>query len=183
MALDPATRKQVLRLIPYGVYVVGAAHEGHCLAFTGTFCTQCSFEPPLVALGVKGDSRALVMIEASQVFSLNWVPKDQGQDWAARFFKAPEAEGQTLAGLPFVTAETGAPLLNDALAWAEFRVRAIHRDADHPLVVGELVHVSLKRSEAPLILSDTPWKYGGLDGRELGPRRTPAPLCLCGPDL
>ena len=51
--MDPQAKKIALRKMPHGVYVVGVKQDAHVNAFTGTWMTQCSFAPPLVAIGVK----------------------------------------------------------------------------------------------------------------------------------
>ena len=48
--MDPNVKKTTLRMIPYGLYVLTAAHsDGRISAGTVNWVTQASFEPPLVA--------------------------------------------------------------------------------------------------------------------------------------
>ena len=57
---------------------------------------------------------------------------------------------------------TGAPLLTDAPAWIETRVRDRVERGDHTVFVCEVVGAGLKTPDfAPLLLSSTPWNYGG----------------------
>jgi hypothetical protein len=51
-------KKTVLRMIPYGFYVLTADDgAGNLVASTVNWVTQNSFAPPLVAVGIKADSR------------------------------------------------------------------------------------------------------------------------------
>ena len=60
--MDPNAKKTTLRMIPYGLYVLTAAHpDGRVAAGTVNWVTQASFEPPLVAVA----SRPTLMLTHS----------------------------------------------------------------------------------------------------------------------
>ena len=112
--MDPNAKKTTLRMIPYGLYVLTAAHpDGRVAAATVNWVTQASFEPPLVAIGVKADSGAHALIKESKAFALNVLGKGQ-QAMAFTFFKPAVREGQAISGEPFRWGATGAPLLERA---------------------------------------------------------------------
>src|SRR5262249_49774697 len=46
--MDEKAKKQALLMIPYGLFVLGAAHGGKQTAATVNWVTQASFNPPLV---------------------------------------------------------------------------------------------------------------------------------------
>src|SRR2546427_3655897 len=74
--MDPNAKKTTLRMIPYGLYVLTAANKaGQVAAATVNWVTQASFEPPLVAIGVKADSHAHALIKESKAFALNVLGK------------------------------------------------------------------------------------------------------------
>ena len=51
-------------MIPYGIYVLTAEDSvGNIAAATVNWVTQTSFDPPLVAIGVKADSGAYALIK------------------------------------------------------------------------------------------------------------------------
>ncbi len=62
-------------------------------AATVNWVTQASFEPPLVAMGVKNDAHAHDMIKDTKAFALNVLGKDQGP-MAFTFFKPADAPGR-----------------------------------------------------------------------------------------
>ena len=76
--MDPNAKKTALRMIPYGLYVLTAARGDKVAAATVNWVTQASFEPPLVAVGVKTDSHAHALIKETRAFALNVLGKGQG---------------------------------------------------------------------------------------------------------
>ena len=167
--MDPNARKTTLRMIPYGLYVLTAAHaDGRVAAGTVNWVTQASFEPPLVAVGVKADSHAHALIRDTNAFALNVLGKGQ-QALAYTFFKPAERQGQTISGEPFRRGTTGAPILTNTPAFIECTLEATVEKGDHSLFVGRVVEVGLAKAlegradDATLWLKDLGEKvfYGG----------------------
>jgi flavin reductase (DIM6/NTAB) family NADH-FMN oxidoreductase RutF len=158
--VDPEVKKQALRRIVHGVYVIGVCDGERRNAFTATWITQISFEPPLVAVGVRKDSLSFGMIEASGVFTVNLLGAGQ-KPLAQHFIKPAHLGGDKLAGVPHRAGSTGAPILEEAPAFLECRVQAIHPAGDHSIVVGEVVEAGLGKAAEPLTLKETGWQYGG----------------------
>lgn len=158
--MDPEIKKKVLRRIVHGVYVIGVAQAGKRNAFTATWITQVSFEPPLLAAGIRKDSLSHSMIESSQVFTVNLLGSGQ-KPLAQHFLKPAHLGGDKLQGISHRVGVTGAPILDEAAAFIECRVRAIHAAGDHSIVVGEVVEAGLHQDTEPLTLKETGWHYGG----------------------
>lgn len=154
-------KKAVLRKLPHGVYIVGVKDGGHINAFTGTWFTQVSFTPPLVALGVKKDSHSYPMIVEGKVFTVNLLGKLQKP--VAEHFVKPAAPGvDKFAGIKYRLGKTGAPILEDALGFVECQVREIaNQQGDHAIVIGEVVEAGVFADGLALTLLDTGWHYGG----------------------
>ena len=158
--MDQNMKKTVLRMIPYGLYVLTAKGKDDAVAAaTVNWVTQASFAPPLVVVGVKADSHAHPLIKESGVFALNVLGKDQGS-MAYTFFKPAVRDGQTISGEPFRWGATGAPVLERTPATIECRlVESIER-GDHSIFVGEVVEVTLAKQpegradDATLVLKD-----------------------------
>lgn len=141
--MDDSAKKTALRMIPYGIYVLTAeAEDGSVGAATVNWVTQTSFSPPMVAVGVKTDSATYGIVKASGSFAINMMGKGQ-QGVAFAFFKPTERDGQKIAGEPFRTGSSGAPILENARASVECRVAQIVELGDHHVVVGEVVDTSL----------------------------------------
>ena len=76
--MDADKKKTALRMIPYGIYVMTAKTDaGHVGAGTVNWVTQTSFDPALVAIGVKADSGLYEAIKESREFALNMLGKGQ----------------------------------------------------------------------------------------------------------
>lgn len=144
--MDEQAKKTALRMIPYGLYVLTAADgKGNAAAATVNWVTQTSFKPPLVVVGVKQDSGAHDLIKSTHSFALNVLGKAQ-QGMAFAFFKPAELDGHKISGEAFFTGETGAPLLESAIAWLDCRVTGWVEGGDHTVCIGEVVGAGVKQT-------------------------------------
>lgn len=158
--MDEAAKRKALRMITYGLYVIGVCRDGELNGFTADWLTQTSFDPPLVALAVKRDTTSHAMIEASGVFSVNVLESGQ-QELAAKFFRPLHRVGNKLGDVEFYLGKTGCPILREALGWFECEVIARFREGDHSVMIGQLVNAGVHRQGKPLALRETGWVYGG----------------------
>jgi len=159
--MDQQAKKTALRKIPHGLYVVGVKQDGQTNAFTASWLTQVSFTPPLVALGVRRDSHSFEMMKASKVFVVNVLGKDQ-KAIAEHFVKPATNIGEKLKTVKHRPGKTGAPVLEEAIAYFECEVREIaNQGGDHAVVIGEVIEAGVHRDELALTLMDTGWHYGG----------------------
>ena len=159
--MDLQAKKIALRKIPHGVYIVGVKQGTQLNAFTATWLTQSSFTPPRIAVGVKKDSSSFEMMKSDRVFTVNLLGKDQ-KSIAEHFVKPAKVVGEKLNEVRYRTARTGAPILEDAIAYVECEIREIANEGgDHAIVIGEVVEAGVPRDEPALTLMDTGWHYGG----------------------
>ena len=143
--MNADAKKTVLRMIPYGIYVLTADDgKGNVAAATVNFVTQTSFAPPLVAVGVKADSGAYQVVKTARAFALNMLGKDQ-KGLAFTFFKPADHKDGKLSGQAYRKGATGAPLLETAPGMVECRVRTIIEEGDHHIVLGEVVEAHLPK--------------------------------------
>lgn len=155
-----AAKKTTLRMIPYGLYVLGAKHGDDIAAGAINWVTQTSFSPPLIVMGVKQDSGLYSVLKASGNFALSFLESGQ-KDLAFAFFKPTHVEGQMINGHHFETHETGAPVIASAAAWVEGRIVGEVTLGDHSCVVGEVTNALVKRDAKLLTLEECGVKYGG----------------------
>src|SRR5438105_13656534 len=135
--MDQDAKKTVLRMIPYGIYVLTADDgKGNVAAATVNWVTQTAFAPPLVVVGVKTDSGAYQIIKDKKMFALNMLGKDQ-KGAAFTFFKPTKLEDGKLSGQAVHKATTGVPILDAAPAAVEGRVTSILEPGDPHIVVGQ----------------------------------------------
>lgn len=143
--MNTDAKKTVLRMIPYGIYVLTADDaKGNVAAATVNWVTQSAFAPPLVVVGVKADSGTYKSVKAAQAFALNMLGKEQ-KNLAFTFFRPADVSEGKLSGQSFRKGETGAPILVEAPGAVECRVIAVVEQGDHHIVVGEVVEAHLNR--------------------------------------
>lgn len=166
--MDEEAKKNALRIIPYGLYVVGVRNAevkdpaNDLNAFIASWVSQCSFKPPLIMMGVRRASRSHAMIRDAGVFSLNIMGSDQ-KETAQAFFKDLEIDEHKMSGHDYVVGDTGAPVFPGMPAYVECRVVGIHEhDGDHDIVVGRVVAAGYRPdADGPLTHAETGWHYAG----------------------
>jgi len=144
--MNADAKKTVLRMIPYGIYVLTADDgNGNIAAATVNWVTQSAFAPPLVVVGIKTDSGSYKTVTAAKTFALNMLGKDQ-KALAFTFFRPADVSDGKLSGQSFRKGTTGAPILIDVPGAVECRVAAIVEQGDHHIVVGEVIDAHLNRA-------------------------------------
>ena len=144
--MNPAEKKFVLRMIPYGVHVVTTLDpHGACVASTVHWVTQTSFEPALVMVALPFGGQAYEAVRASSRFALHMLGKDDAGE-AFAFQRRPAVrEGDTLSGWGFTPSRhSGLPLLHDSVGVLECTVRAVIEYGDHHPFIAEVAHAHLR---------------------------------------
>jgi flavin reductase (DIM6/NTAB) family NADH-FMN oxidoreductase RutF len=166
--MDEEAKEQALRLFPYGLHIVGVRAEtvddpaeDH-YAFLGSWVTQCSFDPPLVAVAVRQDSDSHPRVLESGVLTLNPLRRDQ-KDVARDFIKNVKVGDGTMEGLPYEEGEeTGAPIFPDAAATLELEIQEVaDGGGDHTIVIGRVVAATCRDDSVMLRSEDTGMSYAG----------------------
>ena len=158
--MNETAKKDILRKIPYGLYVIGVKDGAAHHAFTGSWLSQCSMKPPRVMLGVRNDSRSLELIKQGRVFSVNFLGKED-KKILEQFFKPTPSTGNRFGDLGFTLKTTKTPVLDRAVAYLECEVKHVAEVGDHSVVVGEILEAEILNPAPPLVMGDTPWHYGG----------------------
>ncbi|MGH9150477.1 MAG: flavin reductase family protein [Acidimicrobiales bacterium] len=157
-------RRRVLWAMPSGLYVIGSRAGGRRNAMTANWVTQVSFEPKLIAVSVESTALTHELIAAGRVFSLNLVDRED-RAMVRRFTKPVEVDeaASTLNGFPFHDGPSGAPILDQAVAWVGCELRQEVAMGGHTLFLGEVVDGGFQRDEATPVLrmEDTRMNYGG----------------------
>ena len=146
--MNADAKKTVLRMIPYGIYVLTADDgQGNIAAATVNWVTQSAFTPPLVVAAVKADSGTYKTVKAAKTFALNMLGKDH-KGLAFAFFRPADVSDGKLSGQSYRKGATGAPILSDAPGVVECKVTDIIERGDHHIVVGEVVEAHLQKPPA-----------------------------------
>jgi flavin reductase (DIM6/NTAB) family NADH-FMN oxidoreductase RutF len=148
--------RELLGLIPHGLYLIGVRTETSKFIYTGSWLTQASFEPCLIATAVRRTHEGHDMIKEAGAFTVSFLEKGQ-LELARVGFGNPEDrfEGLDWKNCP----ETGAPVVVDALGYIGCRVAHWVEGGDHDIVVAEAVIAESFRDGELLTIHDTPWTY------------------------
>jgi flavin reductase (DIM6/NTAB) family NADH-FMN oxidoreductase RutF len=141
--LDPGDydkqRRRILWKMPSGLYLLGSRAGADRNLMTINWVTQVSFQPKLVAVSVERTARTHELIDQGRVFSLNLIDRDD-RSLVRKFVKPAElGEGSTLNGVAFHDGPSGAPVVDQAVAWLDCEVRQEVHLGGHTLFVGEVI--------------------------------------------
>ena len=157
-------RRRVLWTMPSGLYVVGSRAGERRNGMTLNWATQLSFDPKLLGIGVEKTAFTHELIADGGVFSVNILDRED-RAIVRRFTKPVEvdADAKTLNEFPYHDGVTGAPILDQAVAYADCQVRQAVDSGDHTFFIGEVVDSGFQKSEDTPVLrmEDTRMNYGG----------------------
>lgn len=149
-----------------GVAVVTTRADEEVFAKTVSSFSTLSLDPLLVTVAVSRHSPLVAAARAAGRFGLSVLT--DGQSAVARRFATPGA-GRALGGftaVPMRTAVTGAPLVDDALAWFDCRLHGTLPGGDHTILVGRVAAADRGDGD-PLLYHDG--RYRVLDPKPLNP--------------
>ena len=161
---DDKLRRRVLWKMPYGLYVVGSRAGERRNLMTLNWATQVSFEPKLIGIAVEREAFTHELIAEGRIFSLNLVNRED-RAIVRKFVKPVEVDlgAMTMNGFPFHDGATGAPILDQAVAYADCRVCEVVETGGHTFFIGEVVEAAFQAGEDTEVLrmEDTRMSYGG----------------------
>ncbi len=147
MTVSSESFRDVLRHFPSGVTIVTvkAGEEVHGL--TVSAFASVSPEPPLVTVMIDHRHQAYKMIESEgATFAVNILHQDQAE--LSNRFAWVKDEDRFLAGT-WTTAATGAPGLEEALAWLDCTIYGKVAAGSHTVYIGEVQAAGTPRPDAP----------------------------------
>jgi flavin reductase (DIM6/NTAB) family NADH-FMN oxidoreductase RutF len=159
--MDAQAKQKNLRLLTNGIYVLTSRDGDRYGAATVTWVSQVSFKPPLLMAALRKDGSVLSCLVPSGFSVLHIVGSEQ-QEIAQKFFSATKESNGFLNGEPFQEGKTSAPVLKNLKAYLECKLVEISEDyGDHAIAILEVVEAGNHGEVDPLVVGDSPWKYGG----------------------
>jgi flavin reductase (DIM6/NTAB) family NADH-FMN oxidoreductase RutF len=135
----------------HGVYVVTTRLEDVVNGMTASWVAQVSLKPLLVMVSIAPSRYSHRLIQESGVCAVN-VLADTQVELGKRFGYKSGRQVDKFAGLEWTTAATGAPILPQAYAYLDLKLRDTMTAGDHTLFVGEVVDGRILHPEAqPLV--------------------------------
>ena len=135
MPFDQSELRRVMGHFATGVTVI-TTHDGagRCYGLTANAVCSLSLTPPLVLVCIDKRAESYPAFDRSRAFVVN-VLGEQHEELSRRF---AVSGGEKFTGLACRNAGSGAPILEDALAWVDCRVVAAHEGGDHTIYIGEV---------------------------------------------
>ena len=151
-AVDVSAFRRAMGSFPTGVTVVTVVSgDGSMHGITVNSFSSVSLDPVLVLVCLNEASPGAGLIERAGAFAVNVLSAGQ-QDVSRWFANRYRPAGSTMFdGVPFEPATTGCPVLVDAAASFDCRLRQSHRAGDHLIVLGEVVALIHRPELEPLI--------------------------------
>jgi flavin reductase len=158
-ALDASAFRAAMGSFPTGVTVVTvASDDGNKHGMTVNSFSSASLDPMLVLVCLNETSRGFGLIERAGAFAVNVLSAGQ-RDVSRRFASRHRPAGSAMFdGVPFEPGVTGCPILVDATASFDCRLRQSHRAGDHLIVLGEVVALVHRPQLEPLIFHTGKYK-------------------------
>lgn len=157
-------RRRVLWAMPCGLYVLGSRAGDRRNGMTCNWASQVSFDPKLLAVSVEKEAFTHELVVEGGSFALNLIDRED-RAIVRKFTKPVEVdlEARTLNGFPFHDGVTGAPILDQAVAYVDCSLRQHVDVGDHTLFLGEVVDAGFQKPEdtGVLRMEDTRMNYGG----------------------
>jgi flavin reductase (DIM6/NTAB) family NADH-FMN oxidoreductase RutF len=144
-------------MLTHGVYVACAQLDGKLAGFTVAWATQAGKDRILLCVGRKKATQE--MIQASKAFGLSVLGKEQSA-LALHFGRRSSSDFDKFAGVPYHTAETGSPLLDDCGKTFDCRLIGDFACDGGYILVGKVVGMeTLREGFEPMIYTEEIYNY------------------------
>jgi flavin reductase (DIM6/NTAB) family NADH-FMN oxidoreductase RutF len=135
----------------HGVYVVTTRLGEKINGMTAAWVSQVSLHPLLVMVSIAPPRYSHDLIKESGVMAVNVLTSEQ-VELAKRFGYKSGRKVDKCAGLDWITAASGAPILPQAYAYLDLKLVSTFPAGDHTLFVGEVVEAKILHPQAqPLV--------------------------------
>ena len=131
----------------HGVYVVTTKLGDKVNGMTAAWVSQASLKPLLIMVSIAPPRYSHDLIKGSGVFAINVLTEAQ-IDLGKRFGYKSGRQVDKFAGLSYITAATGAPILPEAYAYFDLRLVDTFPAGDHTLFLGEVAEAKILHPEA-----------------------------------
>jgi len=169
------TIEEVMGQMPYGLYIIGSKSDVDVNGMMADWVMQVSFNPRLVAVALENDAHTLDNIQAFRHFTVNFLSSDNESVQLSAKFAQPyfgskikgrdrEAARQVhrkLDDVEYRAADSGCPVLAQAMAWLDCEAQTFVPIGDHTLVIGRVMDGGILKDAESLTSNYTGWTYSG----------------------
>lgn len=138
--IDTSEFRRVIGHFASGVTVVTTRRpDGRPCGLTASAVASLSLQPTLLLVCVDKTADTHDCIDATGSFAVNVLAEGKGETLARRFSAADANPAEKFTGIAFRYELTGAPVLDDALAWLDCALRGRIDGGDHTVFMGEVM--------------------------------------------
>lgn len=151
--MDPNTLAPLFRRLNPTLWLITAGEAARSGGLIATFVAQAGIVPelPRMLVGLSKRHRTWELVAARRCFGMHLLAEDQ-IELAWRFGTQSRRDVDKLAGLATFTAQTGTPLLREAIGWMDCRIEASFDTGDRTLHLVEVLDGALSRDVPPLTM-------------------------------
>ncbi len=151
MAISSDQFRDTLRMFPAGVTLVTTrTQDGIRHGMTASSFTSVSADPPLISVVIdRQATMSNLLLHETSVFAVSILAQDQ-EELSSRFAFV-RGEDRFAIG-EWIEAETGAPILANALTWLDCRIHFRQQAGSHNIFVGQILASDVVRpNDLPLL--------------------------------
>lgn len=143
---------EALFRVSYGLYIVSSGNRERGNGYISNTVFQVTAEPPVFAATCNKDNLTAEFIRDTGAFSVSVLHQDTAPEIFGRFGYKSGRDLDKMEGMSVIYGETGVPIvLNDCIAYLEFRLVQTFDVGTHLIFIGELVQsVILDDSKEPM---------------------------------
>lgn len=151
----------VLAKLEYGIYVVSMGKGTDGNAFTASWLTQVSSEPPTIVVAINNKHQSARLLQEQSCFVVNILP--EGQEGVARTYFGPAESGyRKLEAAPVSAApETGCPLIGGSVGYLDCKIVKRVPVGNHTVFFGEVLAAELEKDVTILTSTSGKMRYSG----------------------
>ncbi len=141
---------RALGMIPSGIFVVTTARDSVRAAYVGSWIQQAAFEPPSITIAMNQQRPLLTLMEPGRGVGVNILGRRQAPLYA-RFERGFSLDEDPFVGVEIDIGVSGAPLLREAFAYLDCRVRTTVDAGDHRVILAEVLAGAVRQPGEPMI--------------------------------
>lgn len=137
MTIEKGFFRQVMGRFATGVTVVTTENQGQLAGLTVNAFTSVSLDPPLVLICIEQSSNTIPLLRESQKFAVN-ILTEQQEDLSRCFASSGSNRYKNFCNASYRKVATGAPVIENVLAFIDAKVVAEYPGGDHVIFLGQV---------------------------------------------
>ena len=151
------TVKEAVELIPSGLFLITAAHDGTRSGVLSRWVQRCSQKPNMVTVALPKGMPVEPLIRDSRFFAICQISAEDVL-LQRKFATIPERSEDPFVALDVVTAPSGAPVVSRAMNYLDCElITHIEFESEFRLYVGHVQHAAVLNQAKPAV-------YYGVNG-------------------